>query len=127
LVIFNAPFVSSECINKFGHGIVNVTHLNVNPIKLCLDAIETCRHAINNMHRHVLNVHRHALGTARRAPEQRAGHQPLVLLQIRLRRLLRIHPQYPLAIGTPKVIGSLGRLHGFHRSQSANHPSVQKP
>jgi hypothetical protein len=86
LLILNAPFVSPECINKFGHGIVNVTHLNVNPVKPCLDAIETCRHAINNMYRHVLNVHRHALGTARRAPEQRAGHQPLVLLQIWLRR-----------------------------------------
>jgi hypothetical protein len=67
LLIFNAPFVGP--VNKFGHGIVNVTHPNVYPVKLDLDAIKTCRHAINNLHRHALSVHRHAPGTARSAPQ----------------------------------------------------------
>jgi len=67
LLIFYAPFVSPECINKFGHGIVNVTHPGVYPVKLDLDAIKTCRHTINYMHRHALSVHRHALGAARSA------------------------------------------------------------
>jgi hypothetical protein len=68
LLIFNAPFVSPECINTFGYGIVNVTHPGVHPVKLDLEAIKTCRHAIKNMHRYALSVHRHALGTARSAP-----------------------------------------------------------
>jgi hypothetical protein len=68
LLIFSAPFVSPECINKFGHRIVNVTHPGVYPVKLDLEAIKACRHAINNMHRHALSVHRHALGTVRSVP-----------------------------------------------------------
>ena len=67
LVIFNTLLVGPECINKFGHGIVNVTHPGVYPVKLDLDAIKTCRHTINYMHRHALSVHRHALGAARSA------------------------------------------------------------
>jgi hypothetical protein len=43
LLIFIAPFVSPECISKFGHGIVNVTHPGVYPVKLDLEAIKTCR------------------------------------------------------------------------------------
>ena len=67
LPIFNAPSVNPECVHKFGHGIVNVTHPGVYPVKLDLEAIKTFRHAINNMYRHALSVHRHALGTARSA------------------------------------------------------------